>query len=124
MNVRGPLVVSHLDMEMKLPSVSVVGPGGGSLTINQEPASEAGGGVAGRDIDHRAHEVATARRIVSDKQQVLPDLLALSLGPTIFPLEDWDHEPSRTIDDFGKWTVNGFHGILTWMIDLLFRQRL
>ena len=109
MNVRGPLVVFHWDMEMKLPSVSVVGPGGGSLTINQEPASEAGGGVAGRDIDHRAHEVATARRIVSDKQQVLPELLALRLGPTVVTLKDRDHELRRTIDDFGKRTVNSFH---------------
>ena len=94
------------------------------LTVDQEPASEASGGVAGRDIDHRAHEVATACRIVRDKQQVLPELLALRLGPTVVTLEDRDHELSRAIDDFGKWTVNGFHGILTWMIDLLFRPLL
>ena len=122
--MRGPLVVSHWDIEMKLPSVSMVDPGGGSLTINKEPASDAGGGVACRNINHRTHEVATACRIVGDKHKVLPELLALRLGPTVVTLEDRDHELTRAIDDFGKWTVNGFHGILTWMIDLLFRQRL
>lgn len=107
--MRGPLVVSHWDIEMKLPSMSVVDPGGGSLTVDQEPASEASGGVAGRDIDHRAHEMATACRIVGDKQQVLPELLALRLGPTVVALEDRDHELGRAIDDLGKRPVYCLH---------------
>ena len=111
MNVGGPLVVSHWDMEMKLPCVSVVGPAGGSLTINQEPASEAGGFVACRNINHQTHEVAAPRRIVGYEQDIFPWLLALRLSPTVVALKHRDHELGRAIDDLGKWTVYGFHGL-------------
>jgi hypothetical protein len=113
MNVRGPLVVSHWDMEMKLPSVSVVSPGGGSLTINQEPASEASGGVAGRDIDHRTHAVASTGWIVGDQQHVFPEPFALRFGPTVVTLKNRDNELRRSIIDFCKWAVNCFHRSLS-----------
>ena len=111
--MRGPLVVSHWDIEMKLPSVSVVDPGGGSLTINQEPASEASRGVACRNINHRTHEVAVPRGIVGYQQGTFPSLLALRLCPAVVTLKNRDNELRRSINDFCKWAVNCFHRSLS-----------
>ncbi len=60
------------------------------LTINQEPASECCRCVPRRDVDDGPQEVTSLGRIRCDLEDVLPQLFALRLVPTVVALKDGD----------------------------------
>lgn len=53
-------------------------------------------------------EWAKAGWIVCDPD-VPPELLALRPGPPVVELKGWVHKLHRAIDEYFKWSVNGFH---------------
>ncbi len=46
---------------------------------------------------------------LGNSDHIVPKLFALSLCPTIVPLENWNDELGDAVNNFCEWPVYGFH---------------
>ncbi len=90
------------------------GQGGDALlAVDQQPAGEAGRGVARGHVDHRAHKVRPFGGTLANGQYVVPQLGALQFGPAVVALKHGNHKLRGAVDDFGELAIDGFHGCST-----------
>jgi hypothetical protein len=53
--------------------------------------------------------VATVTRVARDLDNILPQLLAFCLGPTVIALENGNHELRDAVDDLRERSIDRFH---------------
>src|SRR5262249_15561277 len=82
------------------------------LPVNEQPPGEARCAVSRRDVHNGPEEMAASGLVARDHEDILPQVLALGLAPSVVALEDRDDELCGSVDDFREWTVDGFHGHL------------